>query len=104
MRVKNRLKTSNNDFLVNFKYKGLTCECQLGFTVDKKEENKKAYYQNSFSHFLYEMARSKFSPLTEIVIINNHLNQTVGFFQDILQKNNKKIKKPKELKDLTITL
>lgn len=25
VRVKNRLKTSNNDFMVNFKYKGLTC-------------------------------------------------------------------------------
>jgi hypothetical protein len=49
------------------------------------------------------MARSKFSPLTEIVIINNHLNQTVGFFQNITKQNNKK-GKDRELKDLKITL
>lgn len=49
------------------------------------------------------MARSKFSPLTEIVIINNHLNQTVGFFQGILKKNNKK-EKSKDLKKLKINL
>lgn len=49
------------------------------------------------------MARSKFSPLTEIVIINNHLNQTVGFFEGILKKNNKK-EKSKELQRLRISL
>ena len=35
VRVKNRLKTSNNDFLVNFKFNELTCEVQLGFKTPK---------------------------------------------------------------------
>ena len=50
------------------------------------------------------MARSKFSALTEIVIINNHLNQTIGFFRDILKKGNKHFKNDKALQEISISL
>jgi hypothetical protein len=37
VRVKNRLALSTHDFLVNFNYKGVLCEMQLGLAQIKKE-------------------------------------------------------------------
>ena len=36
VRVKNRLALSTHDFLVNFNYKGILCEMQLGLAQKKK--------------------------------------------------------------------
>lgn len=82
VRVKNRLHTSNHDFLVNFSYKKIMCEVQLGIVEQKKEENHKQSCFGHFSHFLYELSRSKFSALTEAAIINNHLNPTIVYFRE----------------------
>lgn len=64
VRVKNRLHTSNHDFLVNFSYKSIMCEVQLGIVQKKEEDNQKQERFGHFSHFLYELSRSKFSALT----------------------------------------
>lgn len=81
VRVKNRLAQSTHDFLVNFNYKGIQTEMQLGLAQKKKEENHKQSCYGHFSHFIYELSRSKFSALTEAAIINNHLNPMIVYFR-----------------------
>jgi|JI6StandDraft_1071083.scaffolds.fasta_scaffold08547_4 hypothetical protein len=54
---------------------------QLGLAQKKKEENHKQECYGHFSHFIYELSRSKFSPLTEAAIINNHLNPMISYFR-----------------------
>lgn len=76
-RVKNRIDTSNKDFLVNVKLNGtpLLCEVQLAVNdkgaapaMDEKQE-----YLNHFSHFMYELSRASYGPIAEAVIINSYL-------------------------------
>jgi hypothetical protein len=63
VRVKNRLDTGNRDFMVNFTFGKckLVCEVQVGL---KDTADEKGSYQNHYNHFLYELRRSKFGPLS----------------------------------------
>ena len=64
LRVKNRLETGNKDILINFLYrKTIIVEMQLGV---KNKVSKKIEYSNAFNHYIYELKRSKFGPLTEM--------------------------------------
>ena len=69
-RIKNRLDTSNRDFLVNVKLANspLLCEIQLAVTDSSASEEKELYLDH-FSHFLYELTRGKFGVLTEYATI-----------------------------------
>jgi len=90
VRVKNRLMLSTHDFLVNFNYKGILCEMQLGLAQKKKEENHRQECYGHFSHFIYELSRSKFSALTEAAIINNHLNPMIVYFRGKISQRRRK--------------
>ena len=62
VRVKNRLRRGTNDILVNVLFNNkILCEIQLG-VVSKTSEFIKC--SNEFNHFLYELKRSIFGPLT----------------------------------------
>ena len=64
MRVKDRLSTGNRDILINFLYRDtLLVEMQLGVKTNYSASVK---HSNAFSHFIYELKRSKFGPLTEL--------------------------------------
>lgn len=65
IRVKNRLKTGNKDFLINLKYKEsfLICELQL-YMKTKSDNDKKQSVLQHFSHFLYELERSRYGALS----------------------------------------
>jgi len=63
-RVKNRLKTGTNDILINFLFKGkYLCEVQLGVTANTSKWIK---CSNKFNHYIYELGRSLFGPITEL--------------------------------------
>lgn len=87
-RVKNRLDTSNRDFLINVQLKGtpLLCEIQLAVTEKASDDDEKATYLNHFSHFFYELRRASYGPIAEAVIIKSYLTDFSKFFGQALAK------------------
>jgi hypothetical protein len=79
VRIKNRIMTGNQDFLVNVKMKdcGVICEVQVGF---KTKENEKAKFLDHFNHFLYELARSEYGPLAESTMVASNLTLYHEFY------------------------
>lgn len=86
-RVKNRLNSSNRDFLVNVRLKDspLLCELQLGVT-DSVSAEEKELYLDQFSHFLYELSRAKYGPVGEAVVINCSLTEVARFFEESVNR------------------
>ena len=65
IRVKNRLRQGTNDILINIEFNNaVICEIQL--EVISKSKSKFARCSNAFSHYIYEMKRSIFGPITEL--------------------------------------
>lgn len=52
-RVKNRIDTSNKDFLVNVQMKGTPLLCEVQLAILEKSGEEKLEYYNHFSHFMY---------------------------------------------------
>lgn len=88
VRVKNRLDSINRDFLVNVKLVGTPLLCEVQLQIDNESEQVDSEYQlmTGFSHFLYELDRSKYGPLIEAVIVNNHLCPTIPYFEQELKE------------------
>lgn len=61
VRVVNRLRKGTNDILINIMYRGVLCEVQLAVA---NSNNNFLEYSNAFNHYLYELKRSVFGPLT----------------------------------------
>jgi hypothetical protein len=61
VRVINRMKKGTHDILINIRYRDVLCEVQLGVTSTK---NQFIEHSNQFNHYLYELKRSPFGPLT----------------------------------------
>jgi hypothetical protein len=91
VRIKNRMNTGNQDFLVNFKMKdcGVLCEVQVGF---KTKEDEKAKFLDHFNHFLYELARSEYGPLAESTMIASNLT----LYHEFYEKNMQNIEKSRK--------
>jgi hypothetical protein len=82
--VKNRLASGNRDFLINFTFGDckLLCEVQVGLRDNSDE---KGSSQDHFNHFLYELSRSNFGPLSETtLIIANQVDIGSFFRQEIM--------------------
>ncbi len=63
VKVSNRLKRGTHDVVLTVKYREVLCEIQLSVT---NKIHKLAEYSNAFNHYLYELKRSVFGPLTEL--------------------------------------
>lgn len=64
IRVKNRLKLGTNDILINVLFKDkYLCEFQLAVNSVR---SKFIECSNMFSHYIYELGRTMFGPLTEL--------------------------------------
>lgn len=63
IKVSNRLRRGTHDVVLTVKYREVLCEIQLSVT---SKIHKFAEYSNSFNHYLYELKRSVFGPLTEL--------------------------------------
>jgi hypothetical protein len=83
-RVKNRLDTSNKDFLVNAILVGTSLLCEIQLAVTDKAGDDKSDCLNHFSHFMYELSRASYGPIAEAVIINSYLTEFASFFRDQL--------------------
>ena len=83
-RVKNRLKTGSNDILINvlFKEKYL-CEVQLGVNASTSKWIK---CSNKFNHYIYELGRSLFGPLTELCSVWMSQDPRADCYKAIIKK------------------
>ena len=87
IRVKNRLKLGTNDILVNILYKEkFLCEIQLAV---KATQSKWIQCSNMFSHYIYELGRSLFGPLTQLCSVWMSLDPRAGEYLNCI-KNEKK--------------
>lgn len=80
MRVVNRLKKGTNDILINIKYRGVLCEIQLAVA---NKNNSFLEFSNSFNHYLYELKRSVFGPLTELCGIWKNLDSRFNIYTNL---------------------
>lgn len=62
-RVKNRIDTSNKDFLVNCRLNGTPVLCEVQLAIFDKSPDEKQEYLNHFSHFMYELSRASYGPI-----------------------------------------
>jgi hypothetical protein len=88
IRVKNRLKSGTNDLLVNVRYNNaFTAELQLKVKT-KVAHSRFSGCSYNFSHFIYEIQRSKFGPISEMCSIWNNLDPRTITYQMLIEKEN----------------
>jgi hypothetical protein len=61
VRIKNKLDTPSNNIMINYLFMGRV-QCELQLSVQEPKGKAKKYY--TFSHFVYELTRSKFGSLS----------------------------------------
>lgn len=84
VRVKNRLATGNRDILINLMYRNsLIIEMQLAKKSGKSDFIERS---NAFNHYIYELKRSKFGPLSELCNIWMEKDYRGTFFKKELNK------------------
>lgn len=62
-RIKNRLDTSNRDFLLNVKINDTPMLCEVQLTITDNSSDERDVFLNQFSHFIYELSRAKYGPI-----------------------------------------
>lgn len=84
IRVKNRLKLGTNDVLINVRFNNsITAEIQLKVKA-QKEQTEFSKCSFKFSHFLYEMSRSQFGPISEMCSIWTNLDRRSKTYQELV--------------------
>lgn len=88
MRVKNRLKLGTNDILINILYKKkFLCEIQLAV---KSTQSKFIACSNKFTHYIYELGRTLFGPLTELSSVWMSLDPREKEYQYLIENEKRK--------------
>ncbi len=88
IRVKNRLKLGTNDILINILYKNkYLCEIQLAV---KSAQSKFIACSNMFNHYIYELGRTLFGPLTELSSVWMSLDPRAGEYSYIIDNEKTK--------------
>ena len=83
MRIKNKLRQGTKDVLINFRYKkSIIVEMQLAI-----EEEKSTFIQCSekANHFIYELERARFGPLSEICNIWCGSDERYKYFSSMFE-------------------
>ena len=90
--MKNRLNSGNRDILINALFKNeIVTEIQLCI---KSEKNRFIECSNQFNHFLYELKRAQFGPISEMVNLwANYDKRSEHFMERIDEMFGPKIKK-----------
>ena len=87
IRVKNRLKLGTNDILINVLYKNKhLCEIQLAV---KSSQSKFISCSNMFNHYIYELGRTLFGPLTELSSVWMSLDPKAPEYLSIIKSQKK---------------
>lgn len=85
IRIKNRLREGTNDILLNVRFNDkIICEIQL--EVINKSKTKFIQCSNAFSHFIYELKRSIFGPISELCNIWNNFDVRSKTFNKLIAK------------------
>jgi hypothetical protein len=88
VRIKNRLRSGTNDLLINVKFNNtVLCEIQLAVKARASDFIK---CSNLFHHYLYELKRSHFGPLTELCSIWSSLDRKSQIYQNLLESDDLK--------------
>lgn len=61
VRIKNKLDDPANNIMINYLFMGKV-QCELQLSIQEPKGKEKCYY--TFSHFVYELVRGKFGPIT----------------------------------------
>ncbi len=89
IRIKNRLALGTNDILINVRFcNSITAEVQLKVNSSSSESNFSSCSFN-FSHFIYELERSHFGPITEMCSIWMNLDQRASCYSKLVHQDNK---------------
>lgn len=97
IRIKNRLRQGTHDILINIRFKNkFLCEIQLGVNSKK---SKFLSCSNLFSHYIYELGRSQFGPITELCSIWTSLDPRTKQYEKIADSE----KSSKDTLNLTFT-
>ena len=84
VRIKNRLEGGTNDILINAKFNNsILCEIQLAINSHTSNFIK---CSNLFQHYIYELQRSTFGPLTELCSIWNTLDQRTVIYDELIEE------------------
>lgn len=86
VRVKNRLRKGTKDILVNLLYRE-TMLVEMQIAINSSQSNF-IDCSDKFNHYLYELQRSKFGPLTELCNIWLHSDPRANFYQKSARKLN----------------
>lgn len=84
IKVSNRLKRGTHDVVMTVKYREVICEIQLSVT---KKSHKFAEQSNMFNHYLYELKRSVFGPLTELCNIWKSNDGRFNVYRNLAQRS-----------------
>ena len=75
VRIKNKLDESANNIMINYLFMDqVVCELQLSIQESKGKE--KNYH--TFSHFVYELTRGKFGPISDCAIMISQLDPMIS--------------------------
>lgn len=83
VRIKNRLNKGTNDILINVKFNNMII-CEIQLEVINKSKSKFIQCSNAFSHYIYEMKRSIFGPISELCNIWNNFESRSSQYNTIL--------------------
>lgn len=75
VRVKNKLDEPSNNLIVNYLFMGKV-QCELQLSVSESKGKEKGYY--TFSHFVYELTRGRFSSIAECALMVAQLDPLIS--------------------------
>ena len=86
MRLKNRLDKGTKDILMNLMYRDkMLVEMQLTINVDK---SRFLECSSKFNHYIYELKRAEFGPLSELCSIWINKDPRAKFYLDMVEEKN----------------
>ena len=98
VRLKNRLDKGTKDILMNLLYRGeMLVEMQLAINVDK---SRFLDCSTKFNHYIYELQRAKFGPISELCSIWINKDSRSKFYLDKFKDKNKRSSQPSTSKSI----
>ena len=73
--IKNKLDEPSNSITVIYLFMG-KIQCQLQLSIQEPKDKQEKYY--TFSHFVYELVRGKFSPIAECALMISQLDPMIS--------------------------
>ena len=69
-----------NNIMINYLFMGKV-QCELQLSIQEPKGKEKSYY--IFSHFVYELVRGNFGPITELAIMLSQLDPMISTCKNV---------------------